>query len=1189
LKNIIEGFIMEERRPLFYYTEKKDRVFKVFFQLEALMSLCYEYLEKNGIMFENGSVLPAKAYHNGDSDRIPTVEKLMVEKKLQRCSWMFAQGRQVFNDAITTLAKEYIISYDTMNMLPEEYALKLGYPKPSTVSFDAECFSAIFTRFPKASRLTDCMYAIGFRHRVYSSLQDKKGTVVNYLLIIWDKDQYGELKDYSHIYGKTVYIYCKTEEEFLASIFQLLIELDPTFIVSFNGLGFDWDYIEQRCEILGVKVPNLSRIKSWSKSQFKKKDWKIFRSTWPNYMGRMDVDMLYLIRLQFKMNSYKLKDVAKELLPNEPGKVDLKYKDQFKYFADKDKHGMDLIAEYLLGDILLPEKLYDRLSMPVYLHTNGSVMRVNPLSLYVEGQSIRCICQLYSDVVENGMYINSRTIWKAGKYIGGLVFDQIPGIYANVLTFDFNSLYPSKMKAMNICYTTLIQEEVDGAQYRDEDCHVVQGDVPFVDKKTKEVIEVKNYKFRYIHKHKFVGLLPRIVTRLNALRNKYKAEMDKCYGKAKKIKAELDALKTKPKEEQNAEEIQKLQEEYNYWQGEGDIWNVKQNAVKVSANSMYGFMGMKTGKFSFIEGGMSTTIAGREAISEALQIIIKDFGAKLIYGDSVTGKTPILIRINNRTVSITTIEDLFNTYPDQKKIEGLDDKEYKIINNVEAWTEKGWTKIQNVMRHKTTKKIYGVLTNTGYVEVTEDHSLLNSNTEEVTPKDLKPGDQLLQSYPIENHEKKKGNGAFLFNSQLDAAYQYQELQKLGYKVQLEKAGDSFSLRTFGFVREEENVIQIVEEISREEDEIYVYDLTTENHHFQAGIGNIIVHNTDSLMVTFPEGFVTKENYGDRAKMISKHISSKFHEKGQEEINMAWENYFLWFFTITKKRYAGLKIDRDNPNKIPTKQEIKDKKLLYIRGLISVRGNSCGIVYKNFNEILIDMLLQTPVQQLFDYLHEMCLKIMRRDYPFIDYTFVQKLGQNYKGKSATMNVFNEGLKRQGRIHKPGEDLEYVIVKTYGDCLKGERMQAPDLFIDNENVLDTMSYVVSQIAKPVEQLLTCVYDDSVLKNHEKKIIRPRKPTSVQKVTNVWHLELYIRKYIAHIHSIWENVQNHIKCLRCLAESRGFINYVIDETVVIRKMKERYGIDWKPETKNPNGLVKEWKEKGERKPFKSDYNLE
>ena len=30
---------------------------------------------------------------------------------------------------------------------------------------------------------------------------------------------------------------------------------------------------------------------------------------------------------------------------------------------------------------------------------------------------------------------------------------------------------------------------------------------------------------------------------------------------------------------------------------------------------------------------------------------------------------------------------------------------------------------------------------------------------------------------------------------------------------------------------------------------YVYDLETENHHFSAGVGEIVVHNTDSVMAT----------------------------------------------------------------------------------------------------------------------------------------------------------------------------------------------------------------------------------------------------------------------------------------------------------------------------------------------------
>lgn len=1193
LDNIILGYVPEDRYPLFYYKNKTHRVYKVFFQLEGTMQLCHEYLDHRKITMPNGFKLAAKTYNNGQSDRIPTEEKLIVEKKLERCSWMFAPGREVEHEGLTTLDCEYVVSWQHLQQLPTEYALQLGFPKPSSISIDAETFSAVFTRFPKASRLTDEMYAMGFRHRVYDSLQCKTPKIVNYMFVIWDVAQRGELKNHSDQYGETVYVYCIDEQEFLMKIFEYIKRLDPTMIIGYNQLGFDWDYLEQRCEIFGIKPPNLSRIRGWFKTQFIRKSWKRFTSAWPQYPGRIDVDMYYLVMLQFKFNDYKLKNVAKALLPGGHTKVELPYKEQFRIYAAKEIHGMNKIMDYLHMDILLPEELYDKLAMPVYLHTNASVMRVNILQLYTEGQSTRCINQLYDQVVEDNMYVNSRTIWKAGKYIGGLVFDQIPGIYDNVLTFDFNSLYPSEMKANNICYSTLIDEETEKTlpeeeRLKDSDCHVVEGEVPIIDKKTKAIISMDYHKFRYILKSKRVGLLPKIVTKLNKLRNEYKKPWKAAEAKVKALKKEFDAIKAQFAADNTNDETEmatrktkllEMTELIKHWQTEEDIWNVKQTAVKVSANSMYGFMGMKTGKFSFIEGGMSTTLAGREALRKTLSIVIEKFGAKLVYGDSVTGETPLLIRIDCTLTVILTIEELFNiigrSYADPSG------KEYKIINavSVEAWTEKGWTNVQNTMRHKTIKSIYRVLTGSGYVEVTEDHSLIRANGQEFTPKDARVGDRLMQSYPDFPADSLIMEGAtetegIVFDSQKAAALYCYELKSRGCQVKIGIESNGCFKVQAGKEGDEIVLIEKIDGLG----EIYVYDLTTANHHFQAGVGDIIVHNTDSVMVTFPPEVLDATNYKEKTGVISKFISDQF----PDDINIVFENFFLRFFTVTKKRYAGIKINAENPGHFPTEQEIIDMRLLYVKGLISVRGNSCGIVYENFDPFLRKMLIKIPPQQLLNYLHEIALKVMRREYPLEDYTFHQRLGANYKKGSTEMAIFSDQLKQKGRAHKPGEELEFVYTKTKGDCLKGYKMQAPDLFVENGNVLDTMYYVTNKLAKPIEQLLTCVFDDSILKPSEKKIVRPRKPTKVQKVTNHWHLELYIRKYIADIHHRWEGVQNEIKLIRQEADKRNLIAYyVISEEQVRDKMKERYGLDWVPEQNLDRANAAEGKEPIHRHP--------
>ena len=67
------------------------------------------------------------------------------------------------------------------------------------------------------------------------------------------------------------------------------------------------------------------------------------------------------------------------------------------------------------------------------------------------------------------------------------------------------------------------------------------------------------------------------------------------------------------------------------------------------------------------------------------------------------------------------------------------DKEACELNDLYSWTSKGWTKIHRIIRHKLAshKKIIRVLTHTGCIDVTDDHSLLFKDGTKVSPKDLK--------------------------------------------------------------------------------------------------------------------------------------------------------------------------------------------------------------------------------------------------------------------------------------------------------------------------------------------------------------------------------------------------------------------------------------------------------------------
>lgn len=115
--------------------------------------------------------------------------------------------------------------------------------------------------------------------------------------------------------------------------------------------------------------------------------------------------------------------------------------------------------------------------------------------------------------------------------------------------------------------------------------------------------------------------------------------------------------------------------------------------------------------------------------------------ATLCDADSVTGDTPLLLMAPDGAIIVKNIEDLF--------VDGhsMGDKEYS-GTVYKVWTDSGWTHIRHVMRHHTTKGIKRVLTHTGVVDVTEDHSLLDAEGTQVTPNEVNIGDKLMHSFPL---------------------------------------------------------------------------------------------------------------------------------------------------------------------------------------------------------------------------------------------------------------------------------------------------------------------------------------------------------------------------------------------------------------------------------------------------------
>jgi hypothetical protein len=98
---------------------------------------------------------------------------------------------------------------------------------------------------------------------------------------------------------------------------------------------------------------------------------------------------------------------------------------------------------------------------------------------------------------------------------------------------------------------------------------------------------------------------------------------------------------------------------------------------------------------------------------------------------------------------------------------------------------------------------------------------------------------------------------------------------------------------------------------------FVYDLTTENHHFAAGVGQLVVHNTDSIFIVFrnvdPVDGVTK--LVDKAALASSIAQGQAASKGiaprlPPPHNLEYEKTMFPLILLSKKRYVGLLFEDD---------------------------------------------------------------------------------------------------------------------------------------------------------------------------------------------------------------------------------------------------------------------------------------
>ena len=161
----------------------------------------------------------------------------------------------------------------------------------------------------------------------------------------------------------------------------------------------------------------------------------------------------------------------------------------------------------------------------------------------------------------------------------------------------------------------------------------------------------------------------------------------------------------------------------------------KQLPLKIFGNSFFGSFGaVDLFPWGDVDCAEQTTCTGRQS----LRLMISWFsnlGYKPIVGDSFTPDTPLFIRWKDSgMIDILPIEALIN--PNAIKIDELG-REYDYSEKpFEVLCRSGWATPKYIYRHICDKDIYEVSEGDMRVEVTEDHSLFNSNKVKIKPSEI---------------------------------------------------------------------------------------------------------------------------------------------------------------------------------------------------------------------------------------------------------------------------------------------------------------------------------------------------------------------------------------------------------------------------------------------------------------------
>ncbi|MDI3543801.1 MAG: polymerase, archaea type [Candidatus Woesearchaeota archaeon] len=394
--------------------------------------------------------------------------------------------------------------------------------------------------------------------------------------------------------------WCGNEKAMLERLFEIINAEQPAIIFGYNSDSFDMSYIARRTELLGIKH-NEIEFKDSSKGMPVVK-----------IKGYAHIDLYRYIRIAggrgLNLENYSLDEVANKIIGK--GKNDLNPLELSNAWRENNEKKIIEFAIYNLNDAEITYELGERflpsiseLSRLICLSPED-VCRMS-FSQLVEWYLMKRASQEKA-IIPNKPESEESYERRKRRFEGAFVFQPTPGLYDNIVVFDFRSLYPSIIASHNISTETFTNKEC-------EDCYTVP------DKNQGGFIK------------KPTGLVSKSIKDILKQRREVKA----------RLKKDLD-------------------------EHEKSLLKAREQGLKTLANSMYGYLAYERARWYCYECARAVASFARYYIKDVISKANKE-GFHVIYSD--TDSIFITLKDKTKEECILFVEQINKELPEEMELE----------------------------------------------------------------------------------------------------------------------------------------------------------------------------------------------------------------------------------------------------------------------------------------------------------------------------------------------------------------------------------------------------------------------------------------------------------------------------------------------------------------------------------------